>query len=61
LSSTSASPRHHPAEARLRQPYLRAFVIARINPLRWIKGEPPPLEEVLKTMREPPASSIPTK
>jgi ParB family chromosome partitioning protein len=33
-------------------PYLRAFVIARINPLRWIKGEPPPLEEVLKTMRK---------
>jgi ParB family transcriptional regulator, chromosome partitioning protein len=23
-----------------------------INPLRWIKGDPPPLEEVLKTMRE---------
>jgi ParB family chromosome partitioning protein len=33
-------------------PYLRAFVIARINPLRWIQGEPPSLEEVLKTMRE---------
>jgi ParB family chromosome partitioning protein len=33
-------------------PYLRAFVVARINPLRWIKGDPPPLEEVLKTMRE---------
>ena len=33
-------------------PYLRAFVIARINPLRWIQGEPPPLEDVLKTMRE---------
>jgi ParB family chromosome partitioning protein len=33
-------------------PYLRSFVVARINPLRWIKGEPPPLEEVLKTMRE---------
>src|SRR5215468_9080055 len=32
--------------------YLRAFVVARINPLRWIKGEPPPLEEVLKTMRD---------
>lgn len=32
-------------------PYLRSFVVARINPLRWIKGEPP-LEEVLKTMRE---------
>ena len=33
-------------------PYLRAFVVARVNPLRWIQGEPPPLEEVLKTMRE---------
>jgi ParB family chromosome partitioning protein len=33
-------------------PYLRAFVVARINPLRWMQGEPPPLEEVLKTMRE---------
>jgi ParB family transcriptional regulator, chromosome partitioning protein len=33
-------------------PYLRAFVVARINPLRWIQGEPPPLDEVLKTMRE---------
>ncbi|HYX66669.1 MAG TPA: ParB N-terminal domain-containing protein [Burkholderiales bacterium] len=32
--------------------YLRAFVVARINPLRWAQGEPPPLEEVLKTMRE---------
>src|SRR5215510_4844567 len=33
-------------------PYLRSFVVARINPLRWIKGDPPPLEEVLRTMRE---------
>jgi len=33
-------------------PYLRAFVVGRINPLRWIQGEPPPLEEVLKTMRD---------
>jgi ParB family transcriptional regulator, chromosome partitioning protein len=33
-------------------PYLRSFVVARINPLRWIKGEPPPLEDVLKSMRE---------
>jgi ParB family chromosome partitioning protein len=32
-------------------PYLRSFVVARINPLRWIQGEPPPLEEVLDTMR----------
>jgi hypothetical protein len=23
-----------------------------VNPLRWIQGEPPPLDEVLKTMRE---------
>ena len=36
----------------LTSPYLRTFVVARINPLRWIKGEPPPLEEVLKTMKE---------
>ena len=33
-------------------PYLRSFVVARINPLRWIKGEAPPLNDVLKTMRE---------
>jgi len=39
-------------ERGLVSPYLRSFVVSRINPLRWIKGEPPPLEEVLKTMRE---------
>jgi len=33
-------------------PYLRTFVVARINPLRWIQGDLPPLEDVLKTMRE---------
>jgi ParB family chromosome partitioning protein len=33
-------------------PYLRAFVVARVNPLRWIKDEPPALPEVLKTMKE---------
>jgi ParB family transcriptional regulator, chromosome partitioning protein len=37
-------------ERGLVSPYLRSFVVARINPLRWIKGEPPPLEEVLKTI-----------
>jgi ParB family chromosome partitioning protein len=36
----------------LTSPYLRTFVVARINPLRWIKGEPPELEDVLKTMRD---------
>jgi len=39
-------------ERGLLSPYLRSFVVARVNPLRWIKGEPPPLEDVLKTMRE---------
>jgi ParB family transcriptional regulator, chromosome partitioning protein len=39
-------------ERGLVSPYLRAFVVARVNPLRWIQSEPPPLEEVLKTMRE---------
>lgn len=39
-------------ERGLVSPYLRSFVVARINPLRWIKGEPPAIEEVLKTMRE---------
>ena len=36
----------------LMSPYLRTFVVARINPLRWIQGDLPPLDEVLKTMRE---------
>ena len=36
----------------LMSPYLRTFVVARINPLRWIQGDLPPLAEVLKTMRE---------
>jgi ParB family chromosome partitioning protein len=39
-------------ERGLTSPYLRAFVVARINPLRWIKGEMPEFEDVLKTMRE---------
>jgi ParB family chromosome partitioning protein len=39
-------------ERGLVSPYLRAFVVARVNPLRWIKDEPPPIEDVLKTMRE---------
>jgi ParB family chromosome partitioning protein len=39
-------------EKGLTSPYLRTFVVARINPLRWIKGEPPGVEDVLKTMRD---------
>jgi ParB family chromosome partitioning protein len=37
-------------ERGLQSPYLRTFVVARINPLRWIKGEAPPAEKVLSTM-----------
>jgi ParB family chromosome partitioning protein len=36
----------------LQSPYLRTFVVARVNPLRWIKGEPPPAEKVLNIMLE---------
>jgi ParB family chromosome partitioning protein len=39
-------------ERGLVSPYLRSFVVARINPLRWIKHDPPPFEDVLKTMHE---------
>jgi ParB family chromosome partitioning protein len=39
-------------ERGLTSPYLRTFVVARINPLRWIKGDLPEVEDVLKTMRE---------
>jgi ParB family chromosome partitioning protein len=39
-------------ECGLVSPYLRSFVVARINPLRWIQGKPAALEDVLKTMRE---------
>jgi ParB family chromosome partitioning protein len=39
-------------ERGLTSPYLRTFVVARINPLRWIKGDLPELEDVLKTMRD---------
>jgi len=39
-------------EKGLTSPYLRSFVVSRINPLRWIQGEVPPAEKVLETMRE---------
>jgi ParB family chromosome partitioning protein len=39
-------------ERGLTSPYLRAFVVARINPLRWIKGELPPAEKVIGQMRD---------
>ncbi len=39
-------------ERGFQSPYLRPFVVARINPLRWMKGELPAPEEVLRTMRD---------
>lgn len=37
-------------ERGLESPYLRSFVVARVNPLRWMKRELPPAEKVLQTM-----------
>ena len=34
----------------LTSPYLKAFVVARVNPLRFIKGPPPPFDELVETM-----------
>ncbi len=39
-------------EKGLMSPYLRSFVVARINPLRWIQGELPSAEKVLTQMRD---------
>jgi len=37
-------------EAGLTSPYLKSFVVARINPLRFIKGELPGFDDLLATM-----------
>jgi ParB family chromosome partitioning protein len=39
-------------EKGLVSPYLRSFVVSRINPLRWIQGDLPPAEKVLTQMRD---------
>lgn len=39
-------------EKGLESPYLKTFVIARINPLRFAKGDVPPWDEVVGTMLE---------
>jgi ParB family chromosome partitioning protein len=36
----------------LTSPYLRSFVVARINPLRWIKGDLPPAANVIAQMSQ---------
>jgi ParB family chromosome partitioning protein len=43
------------AVARLKEkgfdsPYLRNFEVARVNPLRFVKGEPPPFDELFAQM-----------
>jgi ParB family transcriptional regulator, chromosome partitioning protein len=37
-------------ERGLTSPYLKAFVVARTNPIRFHKGEPPPFEETIAKM-----------
>lgn len=39
-------------ERGLTSPYLRSFVVARINPLRFMKGEPPSFDELMATMKK---------
>ncbi len=39
-------------EKGLQSPYLKNFVVARVNPLRFIKGEPPSFDELLATMTQ---------
>lgn len=39
-------------ERGMQSPYLRAFVVARVNPLRFIKGDLPAPEKLLQTMRD---------
>jgi ParB family transcriptional regulator, chromosome partitioning protein len=33
-----------------KSPYLRTFVVSRVNPLRFIKGDPPPMDELFPSM-----------
>jgi len=54
------------AVARLKEkgfdsPYLKAFVVGRINPLRFMKGEPPPMEELFAQMTKRAAGMDPGK
>jgi ParB family chromosome partitioning protein len=54
------------AVARLKEkgfdsPYLKNFVVARVNPLRFMKGEPPPFDELLATMTRRAAGLDPGK
>jgi ParB family transcriptional regulator, chromosome partitioning protein len=48
-------------EAGFDSPYLKAFVVARVNPLRFVKGPPPPFDELLATMTRRAAGIDPGK
>jgi ParB family chromosome partitioning protein len=39
-------------ERGLTSPYLRSFVVACVNPLRWIQGDLPPAGDVIRQMRD---------
>ncbi|HEY2030430.1 MAG TPA: ParB N-terminal domain-containing protein [Myxococcales bacterium] len=45
----------------LTSPYLKAFVVARVNPLRFMKGKPPPFDELFATMTRRAAGMDPAK
>ena len=54
------------AVARLKErgfdsPYLRNFVVARVNPLRFVKGDPPPFDELFAQMTRRAAAMDPAK
>ena len=54
------------AVARLKErgfdsPYLRNFVVARVNPLRFMKGEPPAFDELFAQMTRRAAGMDPGK
>jgi ParB family transcriptional regulator, chromosome partitioning protein len=54
------------AVARLKErgmtsPYLRNFVVARVNPLRFIKGTPPPFDELFASMTKRALGMDPSK
>jgi ParB family chromosome partitioning protein len=42
-------------------PYLKAFVVARVNPLRFAKGEPPPFDELIAQMTQRASRLDPSK
>ena len=49
-SSTTRSRRRWLKERGFESPYLKAFVVARVNPLRFMKGGAPPFDELFAQM-----------